>query len=186
MTSSLPTSRLEEASAGARLLAFVVDIKVLVLWGSALFAATLVAPSLFAAWPETPLGSQAAAFCVMTLPFWFYLTVTEAGSRHASLGKLLPGLTVRTVGGAPISFGRAALRNACKLLPWEIGHVVPHQLMAAGDADPPVWVMALAWGSMGMALIYAGSLFVGSGRTPYDRVAGTTVWRRANSERPAA
>ncbi len=71
------------------------------------------------------------------------------------------------------------VRAAVKLLPWEVAHVFVHHVyahfMATPEADEPTWFWILCVLSMAGALGYVVTLFVGDGRTPYDRIAGTRV-----------
>jgi uncharacterized RDD family membrane protein YckC len=57
---------------------------------------------------------------------WLYYAGLESGVRQATLGKRLMRLRVTDLDGEPISFGRATLRHAAKLvslLPFMIGFV---------------------------------------------------------------
>ena len=72
-------------------------------------------------------------------------------------------------------------RAAIKFLPWEVGHVFANQMFAHSvrtpDAPVPWWFWLLFAVSMGGALLYAASLFLGEGTTPYDRLTRTRVRR---------
>jgi len=125
--------------------------------------------------------AQAMSFFVMTLPFLLYFAVFESRSRPATPGKRIVGLRVMGVGGTGPTFGRALARAAIKFLPWEVGHVFANQMFAHSvrtpDAPVPWWFWLLFVVSMGGALLYAASLFLGEGTTPYDRLTGTQVRR---------
>jgi hypothetical protein len=79
--------------------------------------------------------------------------------------------------GGGVGVGRALLRNILKIgLPWTIGHAaVVAIVLGSGDsaAAGPVWVLTAV--AYVLPLAYVISLFIGDGRTPYDRVAGTRV-----------
>ena len=66
-----------------------------------------------------------------------------------------------------------------KFLPWELAHVFSNHLSElsgrSSDAPVPIWMTVLCVASSGGAMFYALSLFLGNGRTPYDRVSGTRV-----------
>jgi uncharacterized RDD family membrane protein YckC len=121
------------------------------------------------------------SFLLLIAPVTGWLAVWEAGRRGASLGKRLMRLRVGTWDGSPPPLVRALLRNALKIaLPWELGHIVAFTL-ASPTAAGPVAVIAAVCGiaAFAIAIGYVASLFIGSGRTPYDRLAGTTVRDRA-------
>jgi len=119
------------------------------------------------------------SFGCLVAPATLWLTLWERGLRAASPGKRLLGLRVRIVDDGQPGFGRALARNALKVtLPWELGHSAAFTL-ASPAASTRVGVVGLICGLLacGIALVYAASLFVGTGRTPYDRIAGTQVDR---------
>lgn len=99
----------------------------------------------------------------------------------ASMGavglNVLSAAVVEAHTGGPVTLGRAILRNALKVgLPWTIGHIAVIALVngsAGGSVATPVWIVTVL--AYVLPLIYVGSLLVGDGRTPYDRVAGTRV-----------
>ena len=65
-------------------------------------------------------------------------------------------------------------------VPWTIGHAAVYGIVAssaAGSIPPAVWA-ATAF-AYALPLAYVASLFFGTGRTPYDRISGTTVTRAA-------
>ena len=126
-----------------------------------------------------PLHGQAISFFGATLPFALYFAFLESSRRQASLGKRLLGIQVTTLDGHRPGFGRALLRALVKFIPWMIGHMVPNQLLPqilSGRNGPmPGWLWGACVVAAGGALLYLVTLFVGDGRTPYDRVAGTRV-----------
>ncbi|MEO8972866.1 MAG: RDD family protein [Ktedonobacteraceae bacterium] len=62
-------------------------------------------------------------FLTVSLPTWFYFTLSERSKRQGTIGKQLLGLQVTDMAGQRISFGRALLRTMVKLAPWEITHL---------------------------------------------------------------
>ena len=169
-----------------RLAAFAIDWCVFALWAGAVSAVAWLGQGGAPAWPASPWLGQALGFSLTTLPFGLYLALMEASARRATLGKRVLGLRVLTAGGCRASLRRCAARAAVKLLPWELGHVVPYQLMALGpEAEFPVWLLAVNAAAFAGALWYTASLWSASGRTPYDRVAGTAVaWDSDHQPRP--
>ena len=65
-----------------------------------------------------------------SLPAWIYFTVSDCSARGATLGKRLMGIRVTSVSANRVSFGRALLRTAVKLLPWELVHITAFALSA--------------------------------------------------------
>lgn len=129
-------------------------------------------------WPENPWLAQACGFPLTTLPFGIYLVLLDGSARQATIGKRILGLRVMTLAGQRISRGSSFLRAAIKLLPWELGHVAPWQLtLGPQNGEVPDWVMVFAILGMGGTLWYFVSLWLGDGRTPYDRLAATRVAR---------
>lgn len=70
-------------------------------------------------------GPQIERWVLLTvsLPTWFYFTLSEGSKRQGTIGKQLLGLQVTDMAGQRISFGRALLRTMVKLAPWEITHL---------------------------------------------------------------
>ena len=85
-------------------------------------------------------------------------------------------LRVTTVAGGRLSAGRSALRSASKFAPWELAHTALWQIPGQPFVSEPTALnMAGFLVAIGFVAWYVVSLFVGSRRTPYDRVAGTQV-----------
>ena len=101
----------------------------------------------------------------------------ESSAREASIGKYLCHLrVVNSRKGQRVSYLRALDRNTLKIaVPWTIGHAAGFGIVAstAGSKPPSVWlVTAIAYA---LPIAYVVSLFICTGRTPYDRISGTTV-----------
>ncbi|MCM8558439.1 RDD family protein [Sphingomicrobium sediminis] len=115
-------------------------------------------------------GAHLVGFLSLTLPVIAYFALTEGGPKRASLGKRALKLQVEG--------NRTWLRNIVKFLPWEIAHAAIWWQDAQPFVDPmPPTNMAVSVAAMLIGLAYVASLFVGDGRTPYDRLAGTRVTR---------
>lgn len=127
----------------------------------------------------SPLAWNAISFTCLIAPVTLWLSWWETGPRAASPGKRVLRLRVQTASGGQPGFGRALARNALKVaLPWEAGHTLAF-IFSAPPYTTADWIVAwiaavLAYGLM---LVYVISLFIGAGRTPYDRIAGTRVTR---------
>lgn len=132
--------------------------------------------------PGTGLSSKfvghAIAFATLTVPVWLYFTLQEAGARAATLGKRVTKLTVSTKTGQRPDFRRTGIRNAVKLLPWEMAHAAIWYVPGRSFMDPmPSLNMAFCILANLVAIGYALALFIKSGRTPYEMISGTHVTR---------
>jgi uncharacterized RDD family membrane protein YckC len=127
----------------------------------------------------TPAGrvvAQLVVFVVLTVPVTVWFAGWEASSMGATPGKRLLGLRVLTTGGDRLGWPRSLLRTALKLtVPWELAHTAVWDLLVwPGDQSAAVDTLLLGLANAAIVVDLA-SLFVGSRRTPYDRVAGTVV-----------
>jgi uncharacterized RDD family membrane protein YckC len=125
----------------------------------------------------SPLGWNAVSFAVLVVPATVWAAAWERTRRGATPGKRLLGLRVRTLHGGRLGWGRAMARNIIKIaLPWEAGHTAAFLL-----ADPGVGGAASAIGmaaaliACAVAAVQVAALFIGEGRTLYDRATATTV-----------
>ena len=163
-----------------RLLAWIVDWACVLLW--AVVTAVIGVPLYLAGLtPHLSVGAlNVLAAIVLIVPVTFVLAALESTSREGTLGKRLRRLRVvdsRT--GERVSYPRALARNALKIaLPWAIGHAAVFGIVeasASGTVPPPIWVVtALAYV---LPIVYVVSLFIGTGRTPYDHLTRTSVAR---------
>ncbi|HEX5205008.1 RDD family protein [Paractinoplanes rhizophilus] len=168
----------------SRIVAWVVDWGCILVW-VAITAA--VGVPLFLAGVTDALGTvtlNLVAAAVVILPVTFWLARLESGARQATPGKRLRGLVVVTAAdGSRAGFGRALLRNTLKIaVPWLIGHAAVYAIVETGDSGAvPIGVWVLTGASYVLPIGYLASLFVGTGRTPYDRLSGTAVIGRTRS-----
>jgi uncharacterized RDD family membrane protein YckC len=124
----------------------------------------------------TKLAAQAMVFGVLTLPVILYFALSESSRRQATIGKRFMTLRVTTISGQRISAGRSLLRSAVKFAPWELAHTAIWQIPGQPFVSEPTVLNFVGFLiAMGAVAWYVASLFVGSRRTPYDRVAGTKV-----------
>jgi uncharacterized RDD family membrane protein YckC len=125
----------------------------------------------------SPAATDGIAFGASVLPVWACLTAAEARS-GAGWGKRRAGLRVVGPDGGPPGRGRAATRNAVKLLPWQLAHVAVARL--ALEVHQPATIAV----SYGLAVLLPGVSLAVAWRDPahralHDRVAGTRVIRQA-------
>ena len=125
----------------------------------------------------SPVAADVVAFVVSVLPLWVYLTVTESGAAQATWGKRRTGLRVVDARGGRPRLGRAAVRNAVKLLPWQLAHVSVARIILE---TPDMVVVAVTYA---LSLIIPVVSIAMAWRDPlrralHDRVAGTRVVAR--------
>ncbi|GLQ19883.1 RDD family protein [Algimonas porphyrae] len=159
-----------------RIAAYLVDYIVILLWLGLIFSAAMLG-LIGINDPDVWTGAdrwiaQAQAFLMVTLPVYLYFTISESRGRKATPGKRLLGLTVD---GTPLQIMQ---RNLVKFLPWEVAHTaIWHGMPLPAASEPTPLGLTLMCLSMAAAGLYIISLFIGSGRTPYDRISGTQVVR---------
>lgn len=164
-------------SAWDRLLAWLIDWLCILGW--VLVTAAPGVPLYLVGVIRTshPFVENAVAALVLVVPVTVTLAVMESGTRAASVGKRVRGLRVADVDtGPPPSFPRSLLRTGLKVaLPWLLAHVAVYGIVATSDASVPGWLWVLTAASYALPIIWTVSLFVGSGRTPYDVASRTVV-----------
>jgi uncharacterized RDD family membrane protein YckC len=156
-----------------RLAAWLVDWLLISAYAVALVPFGLLISDTVADLPVAALN--AGAFLITVLPVTVWLAAWERGGRGATPGKRVFGL--RTVGpdGGPPGWRRALVRNAVKVaLPWELGHTAAFTLVRDTDS---ILAMVCGYAACLIALVYVVMLLA-TGRTPYDRLSGTSVRRR--------
>ncbi|MBD5381056.1 RDD family protein [Clavibacter sepedonicus] len=168
---------------GDRVLAVLIDWLFLCVW-SALVAAVAV-PLLVvgATMPLPPVAANVLAALATVVPITIVLAVLESGPRQATPGKRARRLVVQDARtGDALPFRRALLRNALKVaLPWTVGHVAAYAIVGTSDSlgSVPPGVEAVTVIAYVLPAVWLLTLLIGSGRTPYDRIAGTVVARSA-------
>jgi uncharacterized RDD family membrane protein YckC len=127
----------ERAVAVRRLVAFVIDWLVVVLWSGMVFGTVMIATSGHPSRPENPWKAQAIGFISMTLPVTLYFAFCESSAMRATFGKRALALVVVQEGGGRLLFRSALLRNAAKFVPWEFGHTLALQAAYSGEGSFP-------------------------------------------------
>jgi uncharacterized RDD family membrane protein YckC len=173
-----------------RIAAFALDQLVVALWIGGISLAAWAGRTvgwLPEAAPPAEIGGKivghSLSFLVLTLPVLLYFALLEA-RRGATVGKRALGLHVAAAWGGRLTLGRALLRNAIKLAPWELSHLAIWYVPGRPFVDPPAaWSLA-SWSlALAAAAVWVVSLFVSDGRTPYDRIAGSRVRREPRAAR---
>jgi uncharacterized RDD family membrane protein YckC len=176
----------EPATPWRRLLGFLVDYLLISVYLGLLTAISFIiqaaGPVAFppATGLDPRLTGHAVQLLTLTLPVLLYFALAEAARRQATLGKQAVGVKVVTQDGGRPTLRRSLARSAVKFLPWELAHAA----LWVGEGVPftaSLVLTPLSWGLLAtanlLAIGYLVSLFVGTRRTPYDRLAGTVVVR---------
>jgi uncharacterized RDD family membrane protein YckC len=157
-----------------RLVAWCVDWLILSAYAGALIPLGVL---VLSRWDVSPLAGNAIGFVLLVVPATVWVAAWEQGSRGATPGKRLLRLRVEDTARAGLGWKRSLIRNALKVaLPWELGHTAAFTL-----ADPHASGTDVAFGLSGgiaaclIAVTYVVTLFLGTGRTPYDRASGAHV-----------
>ena len=167
-----------------RLLAFLVDYGVMALFVAVISVAGFVirwqlgvtssAPTTF----QQKLLSHAIVFATVIVPIMLYFAVSESSRWQATIGKRVLRLQVTDDHGGRPPLLRTLLRAVVKFAPWELAHTGVWQVPGTPFVSEPaafsygIWTTALL-----LALWWFASIWLGDGRTPYDRIAGTEVTR---------
>lgn len=167
-----------------RLLAWCIDWACILVWVAATAA---VGIPLYLHGIISAAGMMTANLIgalVMVGPVVLAAAVCESRSSAATPGKRALGLRLveHSCPSRPPHFRTTLSRNLLKLgLPWLLGHAAVYAITFASAQATPVspWVWALTVVAYALPIVYAVSLFVGEGRTPYDSITGTDVTRRA-------
>ncbi len=166
-----------------RLLAFLVDYGVMAFFVAVLSVAGFAIRSQLDVTPSAPtfqqkLLAQALVFAMVILPIMLYFAVSESSRWQATIGKRVLRLQVTDDHGGRPSLLRTLLRAAVKFAPWELAHTGVLHVPGTPFVSEPG---AFSWGTWIAALLLAlwwfASIWLGDGRTPYDRIAGTVVTR---------
>lgn len=126
-----------------------------------------------------PIAAELLGFFLLTLPVVLYFALCEASRRRATLGKRALRLAVVDEKGGRLTIPRALLREAVRFLPWELSHALLWRVALSPDRGS---ISVLV--TVGFVLVYALvglyllTLFIGSHRTVYDRLAGSLVIQR--------
>jgi uncharacterized RDD family membrane protein YckC len=168
---------------GDRLLAVLIDWLFMCAWFALVSAVAVPLFVVGVAGSLPPVAENAVAALVTVVPITIALAVLESGPRQATPGKRARRLVVQDARtGAALPFRRALLRNALKVaLPWIIGHAAVYAVagVSSAGASTPVGAQAALIASYVLPVLYLCTLVLGTGRTPYDRVAGAAVARVA-------
>ena len=163
-----------------RFLAWMVDWSIVAVYGCAVFGivTALSSMEIITLRAVHPVKGQAIGFFTLTLPVILYCIFTEAGMKHATVGKRIMKIEIM---GNPLTTGEIVLRNVIKFLPWEVAHAGVLWINYIKTAETPIWIWLLLIGPQVLVVIYAMSIVATKGsRSVYDMIAGTRVRHLVN------
>ncbi|MBN9609843.1 MAG: hypothetical protein BGO26_18025 [Actinobacteria bacterium 69-20] len=170
--------------ASRRILAWLIDWACILGWVAVTAA---VGVPLYLAGVITRTGAltlNAIGAVVVVVPVALAAAWFESRSNPATPGKRVLGLVVCAAAGTP-RFGQTLTRNALKIgLPWLVGHAAVIAIVNTSAGETPISVWALLVVAYLLPLTWIASLFVGTGRTPYDRASRTIVIDRRSPAEP--
>lgn len=170
--------------AARRVAAFGIDYLVIVTWIVVIASVEAMVRKRFSVRLRVDMTARQkrvghiVSFTTLTLPVTLYFAIGEHSGWHGTLGKHLVGIQVSPTPGRSVSLCRSLVRSGLKFTPWEIAHTVIWHSPGRPFASAPTACGRASYGvALSLAAVYFGSIVVGDGRTPYDRVAGTVVRR---------
>lgn len=175
MTENIPKPSTNDfAGLQPRLLAFLLDYLLIVLYIGLLVAVAFLVPSLQSLF-QTPVQSDIVAFLILVLPVVLYFGLQEGTKQQATWGKRRMKLKVIQVDGTYLGMGRALVRAATKFLPWQIAHTAIFHMVQDGQLPLP-----LLWTLVVLAYLLPIAYIVliwkhPAHRTIYDWLAGSVV-----------
>jgi len=172
---------LAPASPWRRLAAYMIDYFVFIVPLLGLLALGVWA--LFDFDPPIPTNAwvkHGIMILILTMPIVLYFACCESSPLQGTIGKRLMKVAVVDIHGHRATFKHTALRALLKFLPWEYFHAILWHWDGWPTNPAPATNLQLMIIAIGWLILawYVVSLFVGSRRTPYDRVAGTVVVTR--------
>jgi uncharacterized RDD family membrane protein YckC len=163
-----------------RILAFMIDCVVIVVYAAILFAVTMILSQagMVTLGSVHPVTGQLIGFCTLTLPVILYCIIFEAGQRHATIGKRILKIEVTA---DEITTGQIIVRNIIKFLPWECAHAGVLWINYIKTPDTPLWIWFLLIVPQIAVVAYTMSVVAAKGsRSLYDMIAGTRVRQVVN------
>jgi len=182
------------ATIRSRSLALAVDLGIIILYAGCLLSVTLSfyyfvlgrTPDVLGSFGVN--GAHLLGFTVLTLPVGLYFFLTEAGHRHASVGKRVARITVASTSGKSVSKGQILVRTIVKLLPWEFAHTFIYEVVyySSHGRTTPAWVLAGLCMANAFPLLYILTVLIRKDhRGPHDLAACTIVTARSSHASPA-
>jgi uncharacterized RDD family membrane protein YckC len=116
-----------------------------------------------------------------SIPVWAYFALSDASAGGATIGKRLFRLRVTAASGGSPGLGRALLRTAVKLIPWELVHLFAFAF--SPDLSQFTLMQGLGIGLANLLwMVYLIALLPNGGRRSlHDMAANTQVVAKATS-----
>jgi uncharacterized RDD family membrane protein YckC len=128
---------------------------------------------------DRPFAAELVGFVMLTLPVVLYFALCEASRRQATLGKRALRLAVVDKKGGRLSVRRALMREAVRFFPWELSHAMLYRIALSTDRGSIAVLVTVGFVVVyALVGLYLVTLFIGSHRTVYDRLAGSIVIQR--------
>lgn len=158
-----------------RVLAWIIDYGIIVLYAVLLFTVTRTLFNVKLAYLN-PYFGQLISFLTLTLPVIAYSYLTEKSKLKATIGKRFLNLIVLTPENrTPQSI---LLRNVLKYLPWELAHTGVHWIIyfESIGSEIPIWTWVILIVPQIMVFIYFFSIILSKGKESiYDKISGTRL-----------
>jgi len=142
--------------------AYILDIILLFL---VLAPTAFLVEAIFDIQPQTRSQVWVAAVMSFSIPAWAYFLVSDLSHKGATVGKRIMKVRVVSTTSDDLNFGRALIRTAVKLLPWETAHIFGFAL--ADSISESVLVTGLVVSNL-LVLVYLVVLFMNSGKKSMD------------------
>lgn len=172
-----------------RVAAYAIDVAIA--YGIFLAIQTAISPlrkHLEPRWMASATHFEGYVVLTISLPVWCYFALSESSPWQATLGKRLLGLRVTDVAGNRIGIGRAFLRTAVKLLPWDLSHLtiaLPTPLLIDPESGALDWKRGefrpgfiVVYALLGTTLVT--TIFTTRHQSLHDLAAGTVVLQRSS------
>lgn len=157
-----------------RVLAFLIDYVVIIIYATSLFMASTFLSSIvnFQLSLDSPFKNQLLSFFSLTLPVFLYFYISEKSKSGVTLGKRFLKLKIKRVSESKKK--NLFLRNFLKILPWEVAHVGVYQIVLFNNESFGVLILLII--PQITVLIYLISIFQSKGsQSIYDKVSNTIL-----------
>jgi len=153
-----------------RSVAYVIDI---ILLFAILAPTAYLINYIFDFQPTASSHVWMAAVISFSIPAWSYFLFSDLSWKGMTIGKRLLKVKVVSINGNDLNFGRALLRTAVKLLPWELAHIFG---FALADTISQTAISAGLIAANLLIVIYLVMLFMNAGKISlHDLFARTEV-----------
>ncbi len=157
---------------GRRIAAYLVDLVILF---AVLAPAGLLVQRLLGLEPRTGPEVARTLLWNFSVPAWLYFMMGDHSVAGATPGKRMLKLRVMDTTGGRVSIGRALLRTAIKLLPWELVHLSAFALSTDLRKFSPVQVLGVGGANLLVVIYLAVAVATRGQRSIHDFVAGTII-----------